>query len=91
MTAPVNNSNPQMTHMTFTPPKVGVVPTPPKTGGISKDTLEIANAKAPAELKNAGIKKKKGPINFINYLWLGVGIISSAVAGSEFLKLIKKH
>ncbi len=88
MTSPINNAN---TQMTFTPPKVGVVPTPPKTGGITKDTLEITNAKPPEELKNAGIKKKKSPINIVNYLWLGVGLISSAIAGSEFLKLIKKH
>ena len=44
MTSPINNAN---TQMTFTPPKVGVVPTPPKTGGITKDTLEITNAKPP--------------------------------------------
>ena len=88
MTSPISNTN---TQMTFTPPKVGVVPTPPKTEGISKDTLEIANAKAPQELKNAGIKKKKSPINIVNYLWLGVGLISSAIAGSEVLKKKKKH
>ena len=80
------------TQMTFTPPKVGVIPTPPKIGGtISKDTLELTNAKMPDELKNAGIKKKKSPINIINYMWLAVGAISAAIAGSEFFKLIKKH
>ncbi len=88
MTDAIKN-NPQMT---FTPPKIGVVPTPPKvSGGISKDTLEIATAKTPEDLQKAGLKKKKSPINIINYMWLGVGAISATVAANEFLKLIKKH
>lgn len=88
MTEAVKNN----TQMTFAPPKVGVIPTPPKiSGGISKDTLEILNAQTPQDLKTIGIKKKKGPIDIINYMWLGVGAICAAVAGSEFFKLIKKH
>lgn len=77
--------------MTFTPPKIGVVPTPPKRNeGISRDTLEIASAQAPKELKKAGVKKPKSPINFINYLWLGVGAISATISIQELIKLIKK-
>lgn len=88
MTEVINNT----TQMTFTPPKVGVIPTPPKAKErISKDTLEITNAQLPEDLKNAGIKKKKSPIDIINYMWLGVGAISATLAGSEFIKLIKKH
>lgn len=90
MTGQVNTQNVQMT---FTPPKVGVVE-PPKSrtsGVLSKDTIEIANAKTPQDIKNAGIKKKKSPINIINYMWLGVATIVGAVAGSDFIKLIKKH
>ena len=58
MTGQVNTQNVQMT---FTPPKVGVVE-PPKgrtSGVLSKDTIEIANAKTPQDIKNAGIKKEK--------------------------------
>ncbi len=88
MTETVKNT----TSMTFTPPKIGVIPTPPKVSGkISQDTLELTKAKMPDELKNAGLKKKKGPINIINYMWLGVGLISATLTGSEFFKLIKKH
>ena len=88
MTDSVKNT-PQMT---FTPPKVGVVATPPKiSGGISKDTLEIINTKVPDELRNTVIKKKKSPIDIINYMWLAIGALSAIVAGNEFLKLIKKH
>lgn len=85
--------NPTASNMTFTPPKVGVVtPLPGKiNGNISKDTLDIVNAQVPKELKEAGIKKKKSPINIINYMWLGVGAICAAISASEFAKLIKKH
>lgn len=89
MTNPVGTTPPQMT---FTRPKVGVVATPPKTNaGLSPQSVEIAKAKAPKELKSAGIKKKKSPINIVNYLWLGVASISSAVGISEIVKLLKKH
>lgn len=90
MTTQVNNQNVQMT---FTPPKVGVVE-PPKdriSGVLTKDTIEIANAKTPEDIKNAGIKKKKSPINIINYMWLAAGAIVAAVAGCDLIKLIKKH
>ncbi len=88
MTEAIKNT-PQMT---FTPPKVGVIPTPPKVGGkISQDTLELVNSKVPEDLQNAGRKKKNSPINIINYMWLGVSLISTAVAGCEVFKFIKKH
>ena len=88
MTEAIKNT-PQMT---FTPPKVGVIPTPPKTGGkISQDTLELINSKVPEDLQDAGRKKQNSPINIINYMWLGVSLISTAVAGSEVFKFIKKH
>ena len=88
MTEAIKNT-PQMT---FTPPKVGVIPTPPKVGGkISQDTLELVNSKVPEDLQNAGRKKKNSPINIINYMWLGVSLISTAVAGSEVFKFIKKY
>lgn len=69
---------------------IGVLPTPPALkSAVSQDTLEITNAKAPEDIKNAG-KKRKGPVGFINFLWLGVASICSAVAIKDILKLFKK-
>ena len=85
--------SPTTSNMNFTPPKIGVVtPLPGKiNGNISKDTLNIINAQVPQELKEAGVKKKKSPINIINYMWLGVGAICAAISAGELVKLIKKH
>ncbi len=81
MTSALNSTSNNINNpMKLAAPKVGVLNTPPKTRGVSQDTLEIVNAKTPKELKNAGIKKKKSPIKILCALYLGVVGISSVVA-----------